>query len=246
MTPNEFYSHEIIDAANDALEIYRFCDEYPRFFDVQPDKEFAAFYYENASGKIYSKKRDLLRNSYQFEVETLGQYGLLCFELIIFDAILERDYSNGNYIHLDSLHKTLYQLAIDGDTLLKKYYNCLFYEGAMLSKEVLKKHLKENHKIGKEKIENMIDFSDWIRIMGSDNMIYYGNFEDVYSQVEDFRELEISPIRVSKWCPYIPSFADMLNGTVDDKLLSFAMQVTADKEGLTYWNFDEISKSGKK
>lgn len=182
----------------------------------------------------------------QSEVETLGQYGLLCFQLTIFADILKKDYSIESCICLDSLPETLYQLTIDGNTLLNKYFGSAFCEGAMLSRSVLKEYLKTNCEIDQKEIKSMLDFSDWIRKMGSASLMYYGTFDQVCSQAADFEKLKISPVRVSKRCPYIPSFSDLLNGTVDDKLLSFAMQVTADKEGLTYWNFDEISKSGIK
>ena len=68
----------------------------------------------------------------------------------------------------------------------------------------------------------MIDFSDWIRKLGYESLMYYGTFDQVCSHISNFEKLKISPVRVSKRCPYIPLFSDMLNDAVDDNLLSFA------------------------
>lgn len=51
--------------------------------------------------------------------------------------------------------------------------------------------------------------------------------------------LSLSPVYVNGQCPYIPSFSDMLNGTVDQRLLNFAWQATKHRRTeLTYWNFN--------
>ena len=245
-TPNDFYSQEIIEAAYNTLGICRYQNHGSFVDDLQSGVDYVTFVCNNESCVLYNKKHDLLKSTHQAEVKTLGEYGLLCFELTIYANMLKKDYSIENFVRLDSLPEILYQLTIDGNTLLNKYLAGVFCKGAMLSKKVLKEYLKTNCKMGQKEIKSMIDFSDWIRKMGSESLMCYGTFDQVRSQVAGFEKLKIAPVRLSKRCPYIPSFSDLLNDTVDDKMLSFAQEATLYKDDLTYWNFGEMSKSGKK
>lgn len=240
ITPNELYTHAIIEAAKKSINRYGYKRYDPR---VHPDytlnwyqEDSMMFKSKKVWGKLYNKKRDLLMHKHHSEYEKLGDNGLLRFEVSVLRDILRDDYSAKGYISLASLPEILYQITLDGNMLLNKYFVNTFYDGAMLSRSVLKKYLNKKCKRTKT-AKSMMDFSDWIRKMKSEDLKYYDTLDGISSMTSRFNDLRISPVQVNKGCPYIPSFSDMLNETVNDMLLSFAWQATDRKhKELTYWN----------
>lgn len=242
ITPNDFYTHEIINAAKKSIDRYCYKRYDPR---VHPDytlswkqEDSMMFKSKKVWGKLYNKKRGLLLHKHLSEYEELGDNGLLRFEVSVLRDILRDDYSAKGYISLASLPEILYQLTLDGNMLLSKYFVNTFYDGSMLSRSVLKKHLDKKCKRCKTK-NNMMDFSDWIRKMEPEDLKYYDIPKGISSQISRFEDINISPVQVNKCCPFIPSFSDMLNETVNDNLRLFAWRATArHHKEYTYWKFD--------
>lgn len=55
MTPNEFYSHEIIEAASNALDIYGYKKDSSFIIDTWEDEDYVVFVSNHVSGKLYNK-----------------------------------------------------------------------------------------------------------------------------------------------------------------------------------------------
>ena len=148
-------------------------------------------------------------------------------------------YDIGDTLSLDELLDLLCRITDDGAMLLNKYIVQTLFPGAMLSRSVMKKflHLKYD---GKEKrIEKMLEYSSWVTIMPPDYYEAYGTESKIANRKNCFKALSVSPIYVSGKCPYVPSFSDLLDGTVDQRLLNFAWNATKRKrKELTYWNFN--------
>ena len=240
-TPNEFYTHEIIKAARKAINKYGYETYDPKAHaDYKIDwrqEDSMLFKNKKVWGKLYNKKRDLVLHKCQSEIEELGDYGLLRFEISLLRGILRDDYSARGYITLNSLPEILYQITTDGNALLNKHLVNTFYDGAMLSRSVLKKYLNRKCKSTKA-AKSMIDFSDWIKKTEPEDLKCYDTPDRISTQIKRFAELKISPVQINKQYPYIPSFSDMLNETVDDKLRFFAWRSTERHHNeLTYWYF---------
>ena len=175
----------------------------------------------------------------------MGERGLLSFELFLPDNILVDDYSCPQYITPDSLFELLYQLTADRNMLFNEYFGKAFYNGAMLSGSVLKKYLKEKYKksFGREKIKDIIALSNLIRSRKNANLKHRFTFNQIHSQIAEFEELKLSPVQASKRCPYIPSFTNMINDTLDKEMLAFALQATEhEHEELAYWDSRQINR----
>ena len=241
ITPNDFCTHEIIKAARKAINRYGYETYDPKAHaDYKIDwkqEDSMLFKSKKVWGKLYNKKRDLVLHKCQSEIEELGDYGLLRFEISLLRSILRDDYSARGYISLDVLPEILYQITTDGNSLLNKHLVNTFYDGTMLSRSVLKKYLNKKSKSSKA-AKSMINFSDWIRRTEPKDLKCYDTPHRITTQIKRFAELKISPVQINKECPYIPSFSDMLNETVDDKLRFFAWRSTERHHNeLTYWYF---------
>lgn len=242
ITPNDLYTHEIVRAAKKSINRYGYEGYDPRqhldYTFTWKDEDSMMFKSKKVWGKLYNKRRDLSLNKCQSEIEKLGDYGLLRFEISILRDILRDDYSAKGYITLETLPQILYALTADGNMLLDKYLVKTFYKGAMLSKSILKRRLKCEKGLWSKTIDSMIDFSDWVTLMKPEDLTYYDIPVGISIAISRFLNLNLSPVQVSKLCPYIPSFSDMLNGTIDDGLLNFARRETYRKrKELVYWNF---------
>ena len=203
ITPNDFYTHEIINAAKKSIDRYGYKRYDPR---VHPDytlswkqEDSMMFKSKKVWGKLYNKKRGLLLHKHLSEYEELGDNGLLRFEVSVLRDILRDDYSAKGYISLTSLPEILYRLTLDGNMLLSKYLVNTFYDGSMLSRSVLKKYLDKKCKRCKTK-NNMMDFSDWIRKMEPEDLKYYDIPKGISSQISRFEDINISPVQVNKCC----------------------------------------------
>lgn len=243
ITPNDLYTHEIIEAAKKSINRYGYERHDPRehldYTLSWKDEDSMMFKSEKVWGKLYNKKRDLLLNKHQSEIETLGDYGLLRFEISLLRDILRDDYNAKGFITLEELPQILYSLIADGNMLLDKYLVKTFYKGAMLSKSILKKRLKCEKGLRVKTVDSMTNFSEWVTWMKPENLKYYDIPDGISAKISRFANLNLSPVQVSKLCPYIPSFSDMLNETVDDDLLNFAWRETVRKrKSIVYWVFN--------
>ena len=248
VTPNESYSHEIIDLARYAFDEYGYKKKNPvdstNLSDCEVGKDYITFYSDTLY-TVRNKKHELYVNKYRFELQKLGERGLLSFELFLPDNILVDDYSCPQYITPDSLFELLYQLTADRNILFNKYFGNVFYDGAMFSSDVLRKYLITKYKMsfGMLKVEDMIDFSNLIRSRKNANLKHRFTFNQIHSQIAEFEELKLSPVQASKRCPYIPSFTNMINDTVDKEMLAFALQASGHKHGeLVYWDSRQINR----
>lgn len=242
ITPNDLYTHEIIAAAKKSIDRYGYEGHDPRkhpdYTISWKDEDSMMFKSKKVWGKLYNKKRDLLLNKHQSEIEELGDYGLLRFEISILRDILRDDYNAKGFITLEELPQILYSLTADGNMLLDKYLVKTFYKGTMLSKRVLKKRLKCEKGLWTKTVDSMINFSDWVTLKKPKDLKYYDIPDGISAEISRFANLNLSPVQVSKLCPYIPSLSDMLNGIIDDGLLNFAWRATKRKaKELVYWNF---------
>ena len=242
ITPNDLYTHEIIEAAKKSVNRYGYEGYDPRVhldYTVSwKDEDSMMFKSKKVWCKLYNKKRDLLLNKHQSEIEELGDHGLLRFEISLLRDILRDDYNAKGFITLEELPQILYSLTADGNMLLDKYLVKTFYKGAMLSKSILKKRLKCEKNLWATTVDSMNNFSNWVTQMKPKDLKYYDIPDGISAEISRFANLNLSPVQVSKLCPYIPSFSDMLNGTIDDWLLNFAWRATKRKaKELVYWNF---------
>ena len=248
VTPNEFYTHEIIDLARYAFDEYGYKKKNPvgstNLSDCEVGKDYITLYSDTLY-TVRDKKHDLYVNKYQSELQKLGERGLLSFELFLPDNILVDDYSCPQYITPDVLPELLYRLTADRNMLFNEYFGKAFYNGAMLSGSVLKKYLKEKYKksFGREKIKDIITLSNLMRRRKIAALEQRFTFYHIHSQIAELARIKISPVTAGEHCPYIPSFLNMINDAVDDELLAFALKVTEhEHEELTCWDSRQINQ----
>lgn len=246
LTPNDFYSHEIIKAAKHSLKNsnYRLynpatninCVVYWRLEDSMmfKGKKFWA--------KIYNKKRDLSLNKerYEQELEALEEYGLLRFEISLLRDFLRDSYGAKGFVEIEKLAEIICSITKDASSLMEKCFVRLFYEGAMVSRSVMKKIIERRRKKGQwsRTVKNMMEFSDWIthtdpevlRNEEAENPLWDG------SLIQRFETIGLSAVHVDKKTPYIPSFSDLIHDEIDSKLLGFSKMATKRKrKELVYW-----------
>ena len=141
MTPNEFYTHEIIDLARYAFDEYGYKKnrvDSTNLSDCEVGEDYITLY-SDVLYSVRNKKHDLSVNKCQSEVKNLGVRGLLSFELFLPYHILVDDYFCPQSITPDVLPEVLYQLTADSNMLFNEYFGNAFYNGAILSRSVLKK-----------------------------------------------------------------------------------------------------------
>lgn len=121
--------------------------------------------------------------------------------------------------------------------LLDKYMVQALFPGAMLSESVLNKYLKLTNGGKKDRIKKMQKYSSWITKVPPELYNVGLTPAQIAKRKEWFKALSVSPVYVNDKCPYIPSFSDLLNGTVDQNLLDFASLATKSRRAeLDYWN----------
>ena len=129
--------------------------------------------------------------------------------------------------------------------LFNEYFGNAFYNGAILSRSVLKKYLKVKYKksFGREKIKDIIVLSNLIRRRKIATLEQRFTFNQIHSQIAELAEIKISPVTAGEHCPYIPSFSHMINDEVDDELLAFALKVTEhEHEELACWDSRQTNR----
>lgn len=238
-TPSDLYSAEIIRASKQA--VYRcgytvFKPEESEDYNPEWPIEDSALFYNHSQeveAKIYNKLHDLE----EVEQKEYSGFGLIRFELTLKKKRLKELYSIGEVLLPDGLSDLLCKITEDGSMLLDKYMVQALFPGAMLSESVLKKYIKRTNGGKEKRIEEMIKYSTWVTEMMPEYYGLYGTESEIATRKKWFREASLSPIYVSKLCPYIPSFSDLLNGTVDQNLLNFAFLATKSRRAeLDYWN----------
>ena len=248
VTPNDFYTHEIIELSRYAFDEYGYRKRNllgsGNLSDCEVGENVITIY-RNVSYTIRNKKHDLSVNKCQSKVNMLEERGLLSFELSLPDYILMDEYFCPQYITPDLLPKLLYQFTVKRNMLFNKYFGNAFYDGAIMSSNVLKKYLIANYKksLGKETIDGMIAFSNLIRNRKLSILGHRFTRNQISSQIAEFEEMKLSPVSASKQCPYTPSFSNMINDTVEEEMLAFALQVAGHKHGeLVYWDSRQINR----
>ena len=241
VTPSDLYSAEIIKASKQAVykrgyKVFK-PQESESYNPEWPTEDSTLFYNhsQEIEAKIYNKLHDLDET----ERKEYTKYGLVRFELTLKHARLRESYDIGDTLSLEELPSILCRITDDGAALLDKYIVQTLYPGAMLSRNVLKKYLRFEYNGKEKRIEKMLGYSSWVTQMSSKYHSLYDISESkIANRRSCFKALSVSPIYVSSKCPYIPSFSDLLRGTVDQWLLNFAWEATKRKrKELTYWKF---------
>ena len=238
-TPSDLYSAEIIRASKQA--VYRcgytvFKPEESKDYNPEWPIEDSALFYNHSQeveAKIYNKLHDLG----EVEQKKYSRFGLIRFELTLKKKRLKELYSIGEVLLPDGLSDLLCKITEDGSMLLDKYMVQAMFPGAMLSESVLKKYIKLTNGGKKDRIKEMQKYSSWVTKAPPELYNVGLTPAQIAKRKEWFKALSVSPIYVDNKCPYIPSFSDLLNGTVDQNLLNFAWIATKRKRAeLDYWN----------
>lgn len=238
-TPSDLYSAEIIRASKQA--VYRcgytvFKPEESKDYNPEWPIEDSALFYNHSQeveAKIYNKLHDLG----EVEQKKYSGFGLIRFELTLKKKRLKELYSIGEVLLPDGLSDLLCKITEDGSMLLDKYMVQAMFPGAMLSESVLKKYIKLTNGGKKDRIKEMQKYSSWVTKAPPELYNVGLTPAQIAKRKEWFKALSVSPIYVDNKCPYIPSFSDLLNGTVDQNLLNFAWIATKRKRAeLDYWN----------
>lgn len=241
ITPSDLYSTEIIKASKQAVhkcgyKVFK-PQESENYNPEWPEEDSTMFYShsQEVEAKIYNKLHDLDET----ERREYAQYGLIRFELSLKHARLRDNYNIDEILSLEELPNLLCQITDDGAVLMDKYIVQTLYPGAMLSRGVLKKYLRSANGGKENRTKKMLEYSSWVTKMPPEYYDLYGTESKIATRKKWFTEISLSPIYVSSNCPYIPSFSDLLNDTVNQELLNFAWRATQRKrEELIYWIFD--------
>lgn len=246
VTPSDLYSAEIIKASKKA--VYKcgykvFNPQESESYNPEWPVEDSTLFYSHSQeveAKIYNKLHDLDET----EQKEYAKYGLVRFELTLKHTRIKELYGIGDTLALKELPDLLCQVTDDGSMLLDKYIVQTLFPGAMLSLCVLKRYLRRENGSKEHRTKKMLDYSKWVTKMSPDCCNLYGTSIQISNRKDHFQALSLSPVYVNGQCPYIPSFSDMLNGTVDQRLLNFAWQATKYKQkDLTYWIFGQQDNS---
>lgn len=240
VTPSDLYSAEIIMASKQAVHKNGYkvfkpqeCESYNPEFPIE-DSTLFYNHSQEIEAKIYNKLHDLD----EIERKEYAKCGLIRFELSLKHARIKELYDIGDTLSLDALPDLLCRITDDGAMLLDKYIVQTLFPGAMLSRSVMRQFLRLKYDGKEKRIEKMMEYSSWVTIMPPDYYKIYGTESQIANRKNCFNALSVSPIYVSGKCPYIPSFSDLLDGTVDQRLLNFAWQATKRKrKELIYWKF---------
>lgn len=237
-TPSDLYSAEIIKASKQAVrkcgyDIFR--PEKSEGYNPEWPIEDSALFYSHSqevAAKIYNKLHDLE----EAERKEYSGFGLIRFELTLKQKRLIDLYNIGEVLLPDGLSGLLCKITEDGSMLLDKYIAQTLFPGAMVSRNVLRKHLKLTNKGKKNRTEEMLKYSSWVTKVPPECYTLCGTESEIRTRKRWFEEASVSPVCVRNRCPYIPSFSDLLNGVVDQYFLDLALDVTKKKKAeLDYW-----------
>jgi hypothetical protein len=132
---------------------------------------------------------------------------------------IEVDYENiEKYLEDDNLAWILGSIMMDAHDILHKHIASPLWSGAMLSKELQKKYIRKycGYKKDSAKYKKMMTYRD------RHNRTHKESTSDKKSVVREyFLDMGLSPLYCSDEVGYIPAFADLLDGTEDDRIREF-------------------------
>lgn len=215
-TESEQYSQEVIRMAKKALHKTGYHIWTPSVEDIEKTgwaEEDSVLYnnrHQEVEGKIYNKLADMEKRGY----DTENLKGLLRFELTLKRKYLyAKGFLADEYLNFEDLPILLGRILDQAAVLLHTHMVSPLWSGAMLHKDLQKKYIRIYCKSKTARRDNMMAYRR--------NANRYGVFEDEPTMVKHFETAGISPLYLNGDIRYIPSFADLLAGTWDERIERF-------------------------
>lgn len=214
-TPSDEYSREVIRMAKKALYKTGYhlwsptAEEIEQKDWFEEDSVFFRNHNQEVSAKVYNKLTDMRNLHY----DTTGVTGLLRFELTLKRAYIRRlGLLSDEYLTIQELPNMLNSVLASAPALMQKHIASPLWSGAMLAKELQKKYIKCYCKSKTARYKKMLAY----RRRCNKDGVYQDPTVEGY-----FEELGLSPLCVVDGVRYIPSFADLLAGTRNDRIECF-------------------------
>ena len=220
-TPSEEYSHEVIRLAKMGLYKYgyRFMEPITNEKRIDHFKDENGVFFHNkrqdVKSKVYNKLEDLKLHHYN----TDGMTGLLRFELALKRRfLLTRKYITAEHLGKDDLGRILEKVLKDAHDLLHDHIAAPLWSGAMLSKNLQRLLIWKycDYKKDSAKYQKLIEYRK-----ACNKIKCMKDADDGGSAAKYFKEMGLSPLYCSDGVGYIPSFADLLDGTENDCIVEF-------------------------
>ena len=220
-TPSDEYSREVIRMAKKALYKTGYHLWIPSAEDIEKtgwqDEDSILFRNHNqeVGAKIYNKLTDIENLGYdKKEIK-----GLLRFELTLRRKYLKtQGFLTEKVLDFRVLPSLLIRVLDQAPTLLQAHLTSPLLSGAMMSKDLQKKYIKCYCKSKAVKYDKMIAYRRKCNRSG----IYSAPTVERY-----FEEIGLSPLCVAEGVRYIPSFADLLAGTRNERIERFWQRYSA-------------------
>lgn len=214
-TESDSYSQEVIRMAKKALYKTGYHIWIPSAKDIERTgwKDEDSFLYNNhnqeVEAKIYNKLTDMNNRGY----DTGNLKGLLRFELTLKrQYLLAKSLLATEHMTFEELPVLLCNILNQAQVLMQTHLVSPLWSGAMLRKETQKLYIRYYCDEKKSRRQKMINYRNEIYKNG-----YYAN----PTMEKHFSEAGISPLFLTGEIRYIPSFADLLAGTRDEKVECF-------------------------
>ena len=222
-TPSDEYSREVIRLAKKALIKYGY-NLWSPSEEESEKKEWAEDnsvmfrnHHQEVQSKVYNKLEDMRNNEY----DTENLKGLLRFELTLKRKFMkDQGYMCEKYLTLEDLPGILGALLEDAAELMQTHIISPLWSGVMLSKELQKKYIFKICEYSRKsvKYKKMIAYrKECNRKKSMDDVEEHPTVERY------FRERGLSPLCTCGDIPYIPSFANILNGTENEEIRAFVV-----------------------
>jgi len=220
-TPSEEYTQEVIRLAKKALfqHGYIFSQPIPEEKRIEERKDENGVFFHNKSqdvkAKLYNKLEDLKIHNYI----TTGMTGLLRFELALKRRfLLNKKYIREIYLGDEELAYILGRILNDAYDLMHSHITSPLWSGAMLSKNLQKLYILRycDYKKESAKYRKIMDYRK--ECSKADCMKYV---ENAAAAMKYFKEMGLSPLYCKDEIRYIPSFADLLDGTENEEIKAF-------------------------
>ena len=215
-TESEQYSQEVIRMAKKALHKTGYHIWTPSAKDVEKTgwAEDNSVLYNNhnqeVEAKIYNKIADMEKRGY--DIENLK--GLLRFELTLKRKYLyAKGFLADEYLNFNELPILLGRILDQSAVLLHTHLVSPLWSGAMLHKDLQKKYIRIYCKSKTARRDNMMAYRK--------NANRHGVFEDEPTMVKHFEAAGVSPLYLNGDIRNIPSFADLLAGTRNERVERF-------------------------
>jgi hypothetical protein len=167
---------------------------------------------QEVEAKIYNKIADMEKRGY----DTENLKGLLRFELTLKRKYLyAKGFLSDEHLNFDDLPVLLVRILDQSAVLLHTHLVSPLWSGAMLHKDLQKKYIRIYCKSKAARRDNMMAYRR--------NANRYGVFEDEPTVIKHFETAGISPLYLNGDIRYIPSFADLLAGTWDERIERFLL-----------------------